>query len=293
MDRLTAANVFVTIVERGSLVAAANALAMSRSMVTRYLAEMEDWSGSRLLHRSTRSLSLTPAGEQVLSHCHRLLELASEVPAVDHGMAMPRGLLRIGCSQFVAHQILAPVVRQYLASYPEASVNLHVSSQTVDLIAERIDLTIRITNELDPGLIARRLGRCDSVICAAPAYLASRPSLNSPEDLTLHNCLSYSYFGDALWQFEREGRSFKVPVRGNFSANDSMVVLEAALAGEGVAMQPVLAAQPYLDSGQLQLLLPDYRPQSLGIYGVYQSRKHLPPALRLMLDSLVAHFAAQ
>lgn len=159
MDRLEAAKVFVTIVERGSMVSAANALDMSRSMVTRYLSEMEEWSGARLLHRSTRSLSLTPAGEQVLDYCHRLLELANEVPAVSHAsVAIPRGLLRISCSQFLAHQILAPVVRQYLASYPQASVNIHVSSQTVDLVAERIDLAIRITNELDPNLIARRLG---------------------------------------------------------------------------------------------------------------------------------------
>lgn len=174
MDRLEAAKVFVTIVERGSMISAANALDMSRSMVTRYLSEMEEWSGARLLHRSTRSLSLTPAGEQVLDYCHRLLELANEVPAVSHAaVAIPRGLLRISCSQFLAHQILAPVVQQYLASYPQAGVNFHVSSQTVDLVAERIDLAIRITNELDPNLIARRLGSV-SLWCAPHRVILPR-----------------------------------------------------------------------------------------------------------------------
>lgn len=311
MDRLEAAKVFVTIVERGSMVSAANALDMSRSMVTRYLSEMEEWSGARLLHRSTRSLSLTPAGEQVLDYCHRLLELANEVPAVSHAsVAIPRGLLRISCSQFLAHQILAPVVRQYLASYPQASVNIHVSSQTVDLVAERIDLAIRITNELDPNLIARRLGECESVVCAAPSYLTARAAVVHPEDLTQHNCLTYSYFGDVMWRFYQadvaakqaqalnsdltlnQGQAFNVPVNGNFSANDSMVVLNATLAGEGIAMQPLWAAKPYLDSGQLVPLLTEFMPQSLGVYGVYQSRKHMQPALRVMMDMLVAYFAS-
>ncbi|AVI66900.1 LysR family transcriptional regulator [Shewanella sp. WE21] len=311
MDRLEAAKVFVTIVERGSMISAANALDMSRSMVTRYLSEMEEWSGARLLHRSTRSLSLTPAGEQVLDYCHRLLELANEVPAVSHAaVAIPRGLLRISCSQFLAHQILAPVVQQYLASYPQASVNFHVSSQTVDLVAERIDLAIRITNELDPNLIARRLGECESVVCAAPSYLAARAAVLHPEDLTQHNCLTYSYFGDVMWRFyqtdvvakqaqalnsdpkSNQGQVFNVPVNGNFSANDSMVVLNATLAGEGIAMQPVWAAKPYLDSGQLVPLLMKFKPQSLGVYGVYQSRKHMQPALRVMMDMLVAYFAS-
>lgn len=340
MDRLEAAKVFVAIVERGSMISAANALDMSRSMVTRYLSEMEDWSGARLLHRSTRSLSLTPAGEQVLDYCHRLLELANEVPAVSHaGVAIPRGLLRISCSQFMAHQILAPVVRQYLASYPQASVNFHVSSQTVDLVAERIDLAIRITNELDPNLIARRLGECESVVCAAPSYLASRAAITHPEDLTQHNCLTYSYFGDVMWRFTKLGtisntmpdsqlnqsqlnqnqlnqsslnqstlnqstlnqstlnqselgQAFNIPVKGNFSANDSMVVLNATLAGEGIAMQPVWAVKPYLDSGQLVPLLTEFKPQSLGVYGVYQSRKHMQPALRVMMDMLVAYFSS-
>ncbi|WP_300479446.1 LysR family transcriptional regulator [Shewanella sp.] len=311
MDRLEAAKVFVTIVERGSMISAANALDMSRSMVTRYLSEMEEWSGARLLHRSTRSLSLTPAGEQVLDYCHRLLELANEVPAVSHAaVAIPRGLLRISCSQFLAHQILAPVVQQYLASYPQASVNFHVSSQTVDLVAERIDLAIRITNELDPNLIARRLGECESVVCAAPSYLAARAAVLHPEDLTQHNCLTYSYFGDVMWRFyqtdvgakqaqalnsdpkSNQGQAFNVPVNGNFSANDSMVVLNATLAGEGIAMQPVWAAKPYLDSGQLVPLLTEFKPQSLGVYGVYQSRKHMQPALRVMMDMLVAYFAS-
>ncbi|MGW7675263.1 LysR family transcriptional regulator [Shewanella sp. S23-S33] len=311
MDRLEAAKVFVTIVERGSMVSAANALDMSRSMVTRYLSEMEEWSGARLLHRSTRSLSLTPAGEQVLDYCHRLLELANEVPAVSHAaVAIPRGLLRISCSQFLAHQILAPVVQQYLAIYPQASVNFHVSSQTVDLVAERIDLAIRITNELDPNLIARRLGECESVVCAAPSYLAARAAVLHPEDLTQHNCLTYSYFGDVMWRFyqtdvvakqaqalnadpkSNQGQAFNVPVNGNFSANDSMVVLNATLAGEGIAMQPVWAAKPYLDSGQLVPLLTEFKPQSLGVYGVYQSRKHMQPALRVMMDMLVVYFAS-
>lgn len=301
MDRLEAAKVFVTIVDRGSMIGAAEALDMSRSMVTRYLAEMEEWSGARLLHRSTRRLSLTSAGEQVLDYCQRLLELAQEVPTVSHAQsAQPRGLLRISCSQFMAHLLLPTVVRPYLAQYPQASVNFHVTSQTVDLVAERIDLAIRITNELDPSLIARRLGECESVVCASPRYLATHSAVTHPEDLTRHNCLTYSYFGDVMWRFTQinhpdgieVGQLFNIPVRGNLSANDSMVVLNATLAGEGIAMQPLWAAKPYLDTGELVPLLREFQPQTLGVYGVYQSRKHMQPALRVMMDMLVAYFAS-
>lgn len=305
MDRLEAAKVFVTIVDRGSMIGAAEALDMSRSMVTRYLAEMEEWSGARLLHRSTRRLSLTSAGEQVLDYCQRLLELAQEVPTVSHAQsAQPRGLLRISCSQYMAHLLLPTVVRPYLAQYPQASVNFHVTSQTVDLVAERIDLAIRITNELDPSLIARRLGECESVVCASPRYLATHSAVTYPEDLTRHNCLTYSYFGDVMWRFtqtpiaakatptQEVGQIFNIPVKGNLSANDSMVVLNATLAGEGIAMQPLWAAKPYLDTGELVPLLLEFQPQTLGVYGVYQSRKHMQPALRVMMDMLVAYFAS-
>jgi DNA-binding transcriptional LysR family regulator len=297
MDRITAARVFVTIAERGSMIAAADALDMSRAMVTRYLAEMEEWAGARLLHRSTRRLSLTDAGDVTLGRCRQMLELAGGM-MVGAGEAAdtPQGLLRITGSQSLAQTELARAVCAYLQRYPRTSVDLQINNRAVNLIEERIDLALRITNALEPNLIARQLGRCDSVVCAAPSYLARHGAPQRAEDLASHNCLTYTYFGKSLWQFTRRGdggrpgQPVSVPVSGNLSANDDLILLKAAEEGAGIALQPLYSVAPLLDDGRMVALLPDYAPQQMGIYGVYTSRQHMSPALRAMLDFLVDWF---
>jgi len=287
MDRIVAAQVFATIVEKGSLAGAADALDMSRAMVTRYLAQMEGWAGARLLHRTTRRLGLTAAGEATLARCRQLLQVAEQMgAAADTQADEPRGMLRIACSQSLAEASLAPLVAQYLRRYPHTSVDLQINNRTVNLVEERIDLAIRITNALDPGLIARPLGRCDSVVCAAPAYLAAHGTPLAVHDLATHNCLTYSYFGRSLWRFDDAQGVDEVPVGGNLCANESVVLLQAALAGAGLSLQPVYSAAPYIASGQLVTVLPQRQPQAMGIHGIYTSRERLPATLRTMLDFL-------
>ena len=295
MDRIKAAEVFVAIAERHSMAAAAEALDMSRAMVTRYLAEMEDWAAARLLHRSTRRLSLTPAGELALARCRQLLALAGEVAlggAAGAADDEPHGLLRISTSQSLAQACLVPAVASFLQRYPRTQIDLHIDNRAVNLVAERIDLAVRISNELDPNLIARRLGQCASVVCAAPAYLERCGRPQQLQDLTRHNCLTYSYYGKSLWQFEVQGQPQSVAVGGNLSANESVVLLQATLEGSGISLQPLFSARPYLESGRLRALLPECRPQLLGIHGVYGSRRHMPLALRALLDWLATCFEA-
>jgi DNA-binding transcriptional LysR family regulator len=291
MDRITAARVFVSIAERGSMIAAAEALEMSRAMVTRYLAEMEQWAGARLLHRSTRRLSLTDAGDITLVRCRAMLELAGAMAVAADDADAPQGLLRIACSQSLAQAQVASAVTGYLARYPRTAIDLQVNNRAVNLVEERIDLALRITNALEPNLIARQLGWCDSVVCAAPAYLAARGTPRQPGDLATHNCLTYSYFGKSLWQFTgADDEVLTVPVSGNLSANDDLVLLRAAGEGAGIALQPLYSAAPLIADGRLMALLPDCAPQRMGIYGIYTSRQHMPPALRAMLDFLVDWF---
>jgi len=292
MDRITASNVFVNVAERGSMTATAEALDMSRAMVTRYLAHMETWAGARLLHRTTRRISLTPAGEETLARCRQMLDIAGQMPvAADLPSDVPQGLLRLSCAQSLAQDVLAPAVAAYLRQYPLTAVDLSISSHTVNLVEERIDLAVRITNDLDPNLIARPLGHCGSLVCASPSYLAERGTPRLPQDLAHHNCLTYSYFGKSLWQFEQKGRQIAVPVGGNLSANESSVLLTAALEGTGIVMQPEYSAAPLVASGRLVALLPDWQPQAMGVYGVYSSRRQMPASLRAMLDFLAARFA--
>lgn len=293
MDRVTAAQVFVEIAERGSMVAAADALDMSRAMVTRYLAQMEQWAGARLLHRTTRRLSLTAAGEQVLARCRGMLAFAAEMPTLpaDDASAV-RGLLRVACVQSLAQEVLAPAMTAFLRRHPLAAVDLRIDSRAVNLVEERIDLAIRITNDLDPNLIARRLGDCPSVVCASPAYLAERGRPTRPEALADHNCLTYSYFGRSLWEFaDAAGERISVPVGGNLSANEAQVLLVAAEHGAGISMQPLYAARALIEAGRLEALLPGFEAKTLGIHAIFQSHRQMPPVLRALVDFLVTWFA--
>ncbi len=292
MDRITAARVFVTIVDLGSMIAAADHLEMSRAMVTRYLAQMEEWTGARLLHRTTRKLSLTDAGERTLTLSRKMLAVAEAIDLVEDNQTEEiRGLLRITCSQSLGQTALAGAVTQFLKRHPQVSVDLQMNNRTVNLVEERIDLALRITNELDPNLIARPLSTCASVVCAAPAYLAANGTPNHPEDLASHNCLTYNWFGKSLWHFDRAGEKSAVAVSGNLSANESVVLLAGTLQGAGISLQPYYSAAPLLAKGELVELLPGYQPQAMGIYGIYTTRKQMPATLRAMLDYLVEWFA--
>jgi DNA-binding transcriptional LysR family regulator len=295
MDRIQAAAVFVAIAEQGSLTGAAELLDMSRAMVTRYLGEMETWSGARLFHRSTRRISLTAAGEATLQRCRDMLAVAEQMPRVgDATSAQCRGLLRMACAPSLAQATLAQAVAVFLQQHPQAAVDLQIGNKAVNLVEERIDLAIRITNTLEPGLIFRRLGQCPSVICAAPAYLHRHGTPARPEDLAEHECLTFAYFGKSLWQFAaaQGEQALAVPVSGRLSANDSNVLIEAALAGAGITMQPCYSAAPYLASGRLVALLPQVQPVELGVYGLYTSRVHQPAVLRAMLEHLAQWLAS-
>ena len=293
MDRIVAAEVFVRIAERGSMTAAATALDMSRAMVTRYLAQMEQWAGARLLHRTTRRLSLTEAGEETLARCRRMLEVAAEMATAASACAEePRGLLRVACAQSLAQDVLASAVADYLRRYAQAAIDLHIDARPVNLVEQRIDLAIRITNDLDPNLIARPLGHCDSVVCASPAYLKEHGHPARVEELAQRNCLTHSYFGRSLWNFTRkdDGEPVSVAVGGNVSTNDAASLMHLARAGAGIAMLPTYLTSEWLQAGELVPLFPDCEPQVVGMYAVYASRKHMPATLRTMLDFLAERF---
>jgi len=290
MDRITAAKVFVVIAERGSMIAAADALDMSRAMVTRYLAQMEQWAEARLFHRSTRRLSLTDAGEETLIRCRAMLEVAGGMRASGAQADGVRGLLRISCSPSLGQAAMAPAVTRFLQVHPHTRVDLQMTNQAVNLVEDRIDLAIRITNALDPNLIARRLASCASVVCASARYLEAHGTPTRLEELGAHNCLTYSHFGKHLWHFERGAEMVAVPVSGNLSANDPLVLLTATQAGAGIALQPRYSAAPLIARGELVELLPGFAPQEMGVHGVYSSRQHMPAALRAMLDFLVTWF---
>lgn len=294
MDRLTAMQVFVESVERGSLTAAAERLGLTRAKTSRYLAELERWLGARLLHRSTRSLSLTQAGEQALESCRQMLSVQEKLLAGKQDRSsIPKGSLRITCSQSFSQAYLAGVIANYSLCYPQVSIEIQLLERSVNLVDERIDLAIRITNTLEPGIIAKRLGTCDSVICASEKYLSRTVRPLEPQDLVRHTCLTHSQFGTHSWQFysrQEQGKTIRVPVKGRICANETMVLKQAALAGVGVALLPTYLVRNEIEQGSLEVLLPDYQLEEMAIYAIYSSRNHMSTALRALLNFLDERF---
>ncbi|AUU89888.1 MAG: LysR family transcriptional regulator [Enterobacteriaceae bacterium] len=292
MDRIMAAMTYNRICELGSLSAAARSLGISRPMVSRYLDEMEKWAGARLIHRSTRRLTLTPAGEKILEKTRQLASLSQDIEG-DATRLTPSGTLRIACAHFTATHLLGPVIPAFLARYPALRIEVDINNQPVSLVGERIDLAIRITNSPEPGVIARALGECRSVLCASPGYLARAGQPETLDDLAQHNCLHYSRFSGQSWTFrDPEKGTVAVAVNGNFSAGISSLLCDMAMADVGLALVPEIEARMGLQSGQLVSVLPQLEPQPLGIYGLYQSRDHQHAALGLFLDALKQHLAA-
>lgn len=292
MDRLTAMQVFVEVASSGSFSATADKLDMSRAMVTRYVGELERWLDARLLQRTTRSVTLTEAGESCLRRSQQMLALMENVEEETGGHdAALRGQLRITCCVSFAYAQMATAVVDFLALYPQLKIDLNASDDSLNLVEARVDLAIRISAEPEPTLIGRKLAPCTSVLVASPAYLASNGTPKSPADLVAHRCLSYANFGKSIWRLSRGEEQVQVNVASYFSANETSALLHAALAGGGVALQPTYLANPYLLDGSLQVLLPDWKLPDMSVYALYPSRKHLSPAVRAFLDFLVKRFA--
>ncbi|EMV1604898.1 LysR family transcriptional regulator [Enterobacter hormaechei] len=293
MDRVIAAQVYNRICELGSLSAAARALGISRPMVSRYLEQMEKWAGARLVNRSTRKLTLTAAGEKVLQKTRTLSQISQEIE--DQSVKdLPSGTLRVACAHFTAMQIIAPVLPDLLQRYPQLRIELDVNNHPVSLVGERIDVAIRITDNPEPGMIARRLRECRSVLCASPHYLASRGVPEQLEDLARHNCLHYSFFAGQSWRFlTPEGEPVTTAVSGNLSASISSLLMEAAINHCGIAMLPEREADAALRQGSLVPVLSAFTPKPIGIFGIYQSRDYQPAAQRVFLDALANHLATR
>jgi len=294
MDRLTAMQVFADVAQSGSFTATADKLDMSRAMVTRYIAQMENWLGVRLLHRTTRRVTLTDAGEQALRRSLQMLALAQDVQdetARQDGEL--RGQLRLTTSLSFGYAQLAAAVTDFLALHPQLKIDLNVGDATLNLIEARIDLAIRITSEPDPMLIGRPLARCDSLLVASPAYLAIHDTPRAPDELRHHRCLAYANFGRSTWRLSRGVEQVDVAVMTPLSSNDALVLSQAALADGGVAMLPTYLANPYLRSGALQVILPDWRVPELTIYALYPSRRQRLPSVRMLLDFLAQRFERQ
>jgi DNA-binding transcriptional LysR family regulator len=292
MDRLTAVRVFVEVADRSSLTQTAEHLEMSAAMVSRYLAAAEAWFGARLLHRTTRKVSLTEAGLAALPACRQLLDIADEAKHMAAEQARePTGVLRVTTASSFAEAELTAALVDFQRRYGQVEVMLSVSDKASDLVAERVDLAVRITNSLDPAVIARPLASCRSMLCASPAYLAQHGVPRVAEDLRQHRCIAHAFGIGKQYRLTRGGQTVTVPVDWHFHTNETAVLRRAVLCGAGIAMLPTYYLGDAVRAGRLVHLLPDHEPEVLGIHAIYLSRQHQPLALRLLVDFLAARYA--
>jgi DNA-binding transcriptional LysR family regulator len=291
MDHLSAIRTFIEIADRGSLTAAAEALDLSRAMVSRHLEGLEQWLGTRLLHRTTRRVSLSEAGQEALPRLRQMLDLSADLQTLAGArQTEPTGRLRITTSLSFAVSVLTQALVDFQGRYPRIEIELLTVDRAVDLVGERIDLAIRITNHLDNGVVARRLADCRSVVCASPAYLARCGWPETPDDLKRHACITHTFGARTEYRLRQADRLTVVEVTGTLSVNETSVLREAALAGAGIAMLPTYFVGGDLASGALVRLLPDHEPEPLGIHAVYLSRQHQPKPLKLLIDFLGQRF---
>lgn len=288
--------VFARVVEAGSFSGAARDLGLTPSAVSRQVARLEARLQVRLLERTTRQLRLTEAGSAAYARCQTLVGAAREVLALsDTHTAQARGLVRVSCPKAVARQVVHPLMADFLQRYPEVDVQLIVTDREVDLMAEPIDLAIRITDHPPSGLAGRPLMRIRHGVYASPRYLDTHGRPQQPPDLAQHSCL---YLGehdkDRRWRFQRGAERASVQVRGRYVANHSEIRLEGALNHLGIASLPGFCAQAALQSGALEEVLPAWEHQTdyAGQFWLlYPSQRFLPAKLRVWIDHLVAAVA--
>ena len=276
MEELTGHRVFIRTAELSSITKAAESLGLTRAAASRALMSLESELGAALFTRTTRHVALTAFGSQVLDTCKELVGLADQLKAEAlHQSSAPTGTIRVACSVSFGQTYLAGALKRFLAEFPSINMELTLLDRPAHLLTDNIDLALEVTNTPEPGLIARRLTSCGSLLCAAPAELERFPTLVSTR------------FG-SRWKFEREGESSEVEVKGRIRTNDTQVILRAALDGLGIALLPDLTISDPVEKGELTTLLPDWKTESVGIYALYASRRYQLPAVRAFIDFLVA-----
>jgi DNA-binding transcriptional LysR family regulator len=296
LDRVTGMQVFVRVATLGSFSAAARALDLSQTMVTKHVAALEDRLGVKLLHRSTRKLVLTEGGRNYLAACERILAEIEEAEAsASLDRIEPRGTLRLNVPLTFGFRQIVPALSEFSRVYPAVSFDLGLADRYVDLMEEGWDLAIRIGKLKDSSLVARRLAPCRTLVCGSPSYLKQHGTPQNLDDLTRHNCLGYtlpSAIGANSWAFGIDGDSV-VPIQGNLRANNGDALLAAAVAGQGLIYQPTFIVGDSLRDGSLVPVLTGYPTYEPAIHAVLPSGRQAPAKVRAFVAFLAERFGTE
>jgi DNA-binding transcriptional LysR family regulator len=295
MDRFEEMRVFAAVVDAGSFVRASDALPMSKAAVSRHVADLETRLGVRLLHRTTRKLSLTGEGEVFYARCKELLATVEEAEAeITSRSAEASGQLRINAPFTFGLLHLAPLWVEFMAMHPKVTLDVTLSDRMVDLVDEGFDLAVRIARLPDSTLISRQLTTTRMVLCASPTYLRQHGTPQHPLELVQHDVAAYSLFSmGENWVFDGPDGPVSVKVSPRLRSNNGDTCRMAALRHLGIVLQPSFLVGPNLQDGTLVEVLPEFQSLELGVYAVFPSRKFVSPKVRLLIEFLVEAFKMQ
>jgi DNA-binding transcriptional LysR family regulator len=295
MDRLEGMSIVLAVAEAGSLSAAARRRKLPLATVSRKVSELEAHLRTKLFNRSSRALVPTDAGLSYIAAAKRILaDIAEAERAASGEYTTPRGDLSVSTLVALGRLCLQPILAEFLVTFPEVDVHLNLQDRTVDLLEEHIDVALRVGDLADSSLIAVRVGEIHRVACASPAYLKSRGTPKSPDDLSAHDCISYPPMqSPSTWRFRRDQTEYVVPVRSRFIASNLESACDAARAGLGITVAfSYLVAEP-IKSRELVPLLQDFQPPPQPVSFVYSPNRFMPAKLRAFLDFAVPRLRAQ
>ncbi len=292
METLAGMRIFNRVVEAGSFSEAGRQLGIAPSSVSRQISELEDALGVRLIQRTTRSLSLTEAGEIYYRRATAIIAETDEARlAVSQLDGTPTGILRLNVPGSLSRRYIVPALTSFQRLYPAVEIVLLVSDQVLDMIEHRIDLSIRLGALDDSNLVARKLGSGRRLLCASPEYIKHAGRLDSPADLVNHNCLTFrAHAGSNVWKFSGpDGRTSDVQARGNLFSNDGESLVAAAVEACGVILVPEWLVRDEIMAGSLRELLPGYSciPKDTPMYALYPQQRHLAPKVRAFIDFML------
>lgn len=293
MDKLTSLRAFVKVVETANFSEAGRRLRISRSAVSKYVAELEQDLGVQLLSRTTRRVMPTENGQAYYERAIAILaDLDAADQAVTQSQAKPRGLLRVNAPMSFGTMQLGPAIAEFMKLYPDLQIQLALSDEHVDPVQDGLDVTLRIAELESSSLIARKLMPIDRIVCASPEYLHKHGTPKHPSDLRNHACLTYGYLSTGnQWKLSGKDGDHWINPRWTLCANNAEVLRDAAVSGRGVAVLPVFIAEAALKSGELQSFLSDYKTPPLTLYAIYPPTRHLATKVRLFIDYLVKRFS--
>ncbi len=296
LDSLHSIVVFVRVAEARSFTLAARRLGISQSGVSRAVSRLEQKLGVRLVARTTRSVRLTEEGAALLASCrHVLAEVEDAEALIGRRLARPAGRLRLQMPIGFGRCVVAPLLTELRARYPDLVFDIELSDRAADLVEEGLDAVIRIGELTDSRLIARKLCDIRYVTVASPAYLARHGEPRTPQDLADHACLAYfvPFSGSYRdWDFSAGKRRLSVPVAGTFNVNNAQMLLDAAIAGAGITAVASFIAFDAVKAGQLELVLRDHAPPGASVSLVYAERRYQSPRVRVLVDFLTQRIAA-